>query len=54
MTNEIYGWMVMRKDGTPAHNVKSNAIAVFEHQADARNVSGSIKASSVVPCTIAY
>jgi hypothetical protein len=53
MTQTIYGWIVIKKDGTPFRNRKTDSLAIFADIIDARIVA--IKTGGrAVPCTSQY
>ena len=52
MTQTIYGWMVVRQDGSIVHHLKTDALAIFEGKSLARRLSAGIQNSRIVPCTI--
>ncbi len=54
MTTIIYGWIVVKKDGEPYRNAKSNALAIFRDQKDARTLAVRLKGARSIPCTSQY
>jgi hypothetical protein len=53
MTQTLYGWIVIKKDGTPFRNRKTDSLAIFADRAAAHRVSLSISGRAV-PCTSQY
>jgi hypothetical protein len=54
MTQTIYGWIIIKKDGTPYHHAQTRSVAIFDQRPDALKVAQTLEGSRVVPCTSQY
>jgi hypothetical protein len=53
MTQTLYGWIVIKKDGTPFRNRKTDSLAFFADVQAARAVALQT-GGRAVPCTSQY
>lgn len=54
MTQTLYGWIVLKKDGTPWRHKKTNALAIFQERSLAMRLATELgDGSRAVSCTIA-
>jgi hypothetical protein len=53
MTQSIYGWIVLKTDGTPFRDRKTDSLAIFADHKMALPVA-KVTNGRVVPCTSQY